>query len=126
MHLQANHEFNQNEIKIINSKHSIEHHNSKLNEGHAVAAEQKIRELKNCLKIFKRLNKIEKKTLKPNKVLKKATGNMNLQPSRKYGVPPEEVEKKSTESVEYRLMYGFSRLKKVDKDAERYSRFDRK
>ena len=47
MHLQADHEFNQNEIKIINSKHNIEHHNSKLNEGHAVAAEQKIRELKN-------------------------------------------------------------------------------
>ena len=97
-----------------------------MNEGHAVAAEQKIRELKNGLKSFKRLNKIEKKTLKPNEILKKATANMNLQLTRKYGVPPEEVEKKSIESEEYRLTYDFSRLKNADKDAERYSRSDRK
>ena len=51
---------------------------------------------------------------------------MNLQPIRKYEVSPEEVEKKSTESEEYGLTYDFSHLKKVNKDAERYSRFDRK
>ena len=126
MRLQIDQEFNQNEIKKINSKHNVEHYNSKLKEDHAVATGQKIRELKNRLKNFKRLNKIEKKTLKANEVLKKATANMNLQPTRKYGVPLEEVEKKSTESEEYRLTYDFSRLKKVDKDTERYSRFDRK
>ena len=74
---------------------------------------------------MKRLNKIEKKTLKPNDVLKKATANINLQPTGKYGVPPEEVEKKLNQSEEYRLTYDFSRLKKVDKNAERYSRYDR-
>ena len=89
MHLQTDQEFNRSEIKKLNSKHNVEHYNSKLNEGHAVAAEQKIRELKNRLKNFKQRNKIEKKTLKPNDVLKKATTNMNLQPTRKYGVPPE-------------------------------------
>ena len=47
-------------------------------------------------------------------------------PTRKYGVPPEEVEKKSLESEEYKLDYDFKRLKKVDKDAERYSRYDAK
>ena len=78
------------------------------------------------LKNFKCINKIEKKTLKANEVLKKATANMGLQLTKKYRVPPEEVEKKSTESEEYRLMHNFSRLKKVDKDAERYSRFNRK
>ena len=51
---------------------------------------------------------------------------MILQPTRNYGVPPEEVEKKSTKSEEYRLTFDFSRLKKVDKDAERYSRFNQK
>ena len=51
---------------------------------------------------------------------------MNLQPTRKYIVPPEEVGKKMSESEEYRLTYDLSRLKKVDKDAERYSRYDRK
>ena len=64
-----------------------------MNEGHAVATEQKIRELKKQLKNFKQLNKIEKKILKPNEVLKKATANMNLQPTRKYRVLTEEIEK---------------------------------
>ena len=39
MHLQTDHEFNQNEIKDLNKKHNAEHYNTKLNEGHAVAAE---------------------------------------------------------------------------------------
>ena len=64
--------------------------------------------------------------LKPNEALKKATKNMNIYPTRKYGVPPEEVEKKSLESEEYKLDYDFKHLKKVDKDAERYSRYDTK
>ena len=61
--------------------------------------------------------------LKPNEALKKATENMNIFATRKYGVPPEE---KSLESEEYKLDYDFKRLKKVDKDAERYSRYDAK
>ena len=51
---------------------------------------------------------------------------MNMLPTRKYGVPPEEVEKKSLESEEYKLDYDFKRLKKVDKDAARYSWYDKK
>ena len=47
-------------------------------------------------------------------------------PTRKYGVPPEEVEKESLESKEYKLDYDFKRLKKVGKDAARYSRYDKK
>ena len=43
-------------------------------------------------------------------------------PTRKYGVPPEEVEKKSLESEQYKLDYDFKRLKKVDTDAARHSR----
>ena len=51
---------------------------------------------------------------------------MNIFPTKKYGDPPEELEKKSLESEEYKLDYDFKRLKKVDKDAERYSRYDAK
>ena len=47
-------------------------------------------------------------------------------PTRKYGVPPEEVEKKSLESEQYKLDYDFKRLKKVDTDAARYSRYVKK
>ena len=58
MRLQTDQEFNQNEIKTLNKKRDVEHYNTKLNEGHAVAAEKKIRELKFRLKNFKRLNKM--------------------------------------------------------------------
>ena len=54
--------------------------------------------------------------LKPNETLKKATANMNLPPTRKYGVAPEEGEKKSRTFEEYKLTYDFRRLKKVDKE----------
>ena len=37
---------------------------------------------------------------------------MNIFPTRKYGVPPEEVEKRSLESEEYKLDYNFKHLKK--------------
>ena len=126
MCLQTDQEFNQNEIKALDKKHDVEHYNTKLNEGHAVAAEQKIRELKVRLKNFKRLNEISKNVLKPNKALKKATNNMNIQPARKYGVPPKKVEKKSIESEEYKLSYDIDRIRKVDKDAARYARYDLK
>ena len=126
MSLPTDQEFNQNEIKALNKKHDVEHYNTKLNEGHAVAAEQKIRELKFRLKNFKRLHKISKNVLKPNVVLKKATNNMNIQPTRKYGVLHNEVEKKSIESEEYKLSYDIDRIRKVDKDAARYARYDLK
>ena len=41
---------------------------------------------------------------------------MNLLPTRKYGVAPEEGEKKSRTFEEYKLTYDFKRLKKVDKE----------
>ena len=123
MRLQTDQEFNQNEIKEINKKYVL-HYNSKLNNGHAVAAEQKIRELKNCLKNFKRL--LKKGELKPNEALRKATANMNIFLTKKYGVPPEEAEKKSLEFEEHKLDYNFKWLKKVYKDAARYSRYDMK
>ena len=51
---------------------------------------------------------------------------MNIFPTKKNGVPPKETEKKSLKSEEYKLDYDFKCLKKVDKDAARYSRYDMK
>ena len=75
-----------------------------------MGAEQKIRELKSPLKKFKRV--LSSGKLKLNEALKKAPKNMNIFPTRKYGVPPEEVEKKSLALEEYKLDYDFKRLKK--------------
>ena len=109
MRLQTDQEFDQNEIASISKKYSVLHYSSKLNEGHDVAAEQKIRELKIRLRNFKRL--LNKGKLKPNEALKKAIANMNLLPTRKYGVATEEVEKKSYASEEYKLTHDFEHLK---------------
>ena len=122
--LQIDHEFNQNKIKEISKKYNAVHFNSRLSDGHAVGPEQKIRELKNRLKNFKL--ELKSGTLKPNEALKIATKNMNIFTTRKYHVPPGEVEEKSLELEEFKLDYDFKRLKKVDKDAERYSRYDAK
>ena len=51
---------------------------------------------------------------------------MNIFPTRKYGISPKEIEKKSLESEEYKLDYNLKRLKKVYKEVERYSRYDAK
>ena len=69
LRLQTNQEFNQNEIKEITKKYNVVHFNSRLNDGHAVGAEQKIRELKNRLKNFKRV--LSSGKLKQNETLKK-------------------------------------------------------
>ena len=64
MWLQTDQEFNQNEIAEINKKHNVLHYNSKLNDGHAVGAQQKIRELTSHLRNFKRL--VKKGKVKPS------------------------------------------------------------
>ena len=46
--------------------------------------------------------------------------NMNIQPTAKYGVTSEEVEKKSLNSEKFSLKYNFKRIKIVDKSAARY------
>ena len=51
---------------------------------------------------------------------------MNIFPTKKYGVPPKEAEKNSLESEKYKLDYDFKHLKKVDRDAARYLRYDMK
>ena len=123
MRLQTDQEFNQNETAEINRKYKFLHYNSKLNERRVMDAEQKIRELKSHPRNFK---KGKKGNLKPNEALKKITNNMNMLSTRKYRVPPEEVEKESLESEECKLDYDIKRLKKFDKDAARYSRYGKK
>ena len=81
IHLQTDQEFNQNEIKETNKQYNVLHYNSKLNNRHTMAKEQKIRELKNDLKHFKSF--LKKSKLKPNEALRKATIKMNIFPTKK-------------------------------------------
>ena len=51
---------------------------------------------------------------------------MNVQPSKKYGFSPEEVEKKALESERFRTVYNMHRLKKTHKLNQRQDRYDKK
>ena len=62
--------------------------------------------------------------LDPRKLIRNVVQNMNNVNSRKYGVPPETVEKKSPKDEKFREVYDFHRMVRVSRDAERYKRSD--
>ena len=51
-----------------------------------------------------------------------STANMNIQPSKKYGFSPEEVEKRALKSQRFRVVYNMHRLEKADKLNKRQDR----
>ena len=53
-----------------------------------------------------------------------STINMNIQPSKKYGFSPEEVEKRALQR--FRTVYNVHRLEKTDKLNERQYRYNKK
>ena len=130
MSLQTDLEFKQNAIKRLNQQFNVEMFHSKVRGGKAFAAEQKIRELKKILLKSKRFVKSRGERIKPNQLIKKAVENMNETASTKYGVSPESVENKTTDfskdSEFNREMYDFLRVKKVDNNNYRNSKYDAK
>ena len=86
--------------------------------GKAFAAEQKIRELKKILLRIKRFEKLRKKRIRPNELIRKTVQNMNETISTKYGFAPEIIEKTSLnqkDSPYFNKIYRFLRLRKVEK-----------
>ena len=85
----------------------------------AFAAEQKIRELKKILLRSKRFEKLRKKRIRPNKLIKKAVQNMNEAISTKYGFAPETIEKKFwikkmvVISMKFMILLDWEKLKKT-------------
>ena len=130
MSLQTDLEFKQNAIKKLNQEFNVEMFHSKVRGGKAFAAEQKVRELKKILLKSKRFVKSRGERITPNQLIKKAVENMNETASTKYGVSPESVENKTTDSSKdsefNREMYDFLRVKKVDNKNYRNSKYDAK
>ena len=125
MRLQTDLEFLQNEMKKLNKKYKVDMFSTKLQGGKAFAAKQKTREFKKLLFKSKRLHKATKTgRLDPRKPIRNAVQNMNNVNSRKYGAPPETVEKKSVGDENFREVYDFHRMVRVSRDAKRYKRSD--
>ena len=84
----------------------------------AFAAEQKIRELKKILLRSKRFEKLRKKRIRPNELIRKAVQNMNETISTKYGFAPETIEKRILDQKDdpyFNEIYNFVRLRIVEK-----------
>ena len=122
MKLQVDQEFQQVRIKDLNKQNNVEMFSTSLRGGKAFAAEQKIRELKT------RISKLNGQKLKisPKKIIEISTENMNIQPSKKYGFSPKEVESRAIKSERFRTLYNMHRIEKTDKLNMRMDRYDRK
>ena len=77
MHLETGREFQQTNIKNLNKQFDVDMYNTNLRGGKAFASEQKICELKKLLLRSTRIKKLACKRVKPNKLIKKATYNLN-------------------------------------------------
>ena len=118
MRLQTDLEFNQNKIKELNKKFDVDMFHTRLHGGKAFTAEQKIRELKKILLRSKRFEKLRKKRIRPNELIRKAVQNMNETISTKYGFAPETIEERILDQKDdpyFNEIYNFVRLRIVEK-----------
>ena len=106
---------------------------TQLRGGKAFAVEQKIREFRKISLRSKRFQKMKKKRMKPNELIKKATQNMNETISTKYGFAPETIEKRSLNPKDgkfFQEIYDFVRLRKIENNQMRnekyYEKLDRR
>ena len=122
MRLLVDQEFQQLKINELNKQNNVQMFTTSLRGGKAFAAEQKIRELKT------RIAKLRSQKLKltPKKVIEISTANMNIKPSRKYGISPEKVEQNALNSERFRTLFNMHRIERTDKTDARLDRYDKK
>ena len=122
MKLQIEQEFKQLKIKDLNRENNVKMFSTSLRGGKAFAAEQKIRELKT------RISKLKGQKFKitPNKIIEISTKNINIKPSKIYGISPDEVESHTLKSEKFRTLYNMHRIEKTRKLNIRIDRYDQK
>ena len=79
--------------------------------GKAFAAEQNIKGLKTRISKLK----AQKLEISPTKITQNSTLNMNLMKSVKYGLSPEEIERQTLTSEQFRILFNMGRIKKTQK-----------
>ena len=122
MKLQVDQEFQQQKIKDLNKQNNVKMFSTSLRCGKAFAAEQKIRELKNRISKLK----VQKLKITPNKIIEISTKSMNIQPSKKYGISPDEVESRALKSEKIRTLFNMHQIEKTGKLNIRMERYDEK
>ena len=129
MCLQIDLKFKQNQIKKLNDEFNVEMFHTKVREGKAFVAEEKIREFKKILLRSNRFEKSRKNRIKPNDLIKKAAQNMNETISTKYQLGPETIEKWSlnpNDGKYFREIYNSMRIGKIENNQMRNYEYDQK
>ena len=102
---------------------------SRVRDGKAFSAEQRIREVKRLLFKSKKDtqgNFHQLARFDPKKLIRKATANMNNSQSQKYSYSPKAIEENVRRSDKFRDIYDFYRLLKLQKHTKRYACADAK
>ena len=122
MRLQVDNEFQQVKIKDLNDGNNVDMFTTAVRGGKAFAAEQKIRELKT------RISKINAQKIKisPAKIIETSTLNMNLMKSKKYGLSPEEIERRALSNERLKTIFNINRLEKTQRLHRRFDDYDAK
>ena len=107
MKLQFDNELQQVKFKDLDSENKVEIFTFSVRGGKAFAAEQKIRELKTKIA---NLN-AQKLKISLTKIIQNSALNMNIMKSEKYGLSPEEIERKSLASKQFRTILNMHRIR---------------
>ena len=125
MRLQVDNEFQQVKIKDLYDINNVEMFTSALRGKKTFATEQKMRELKTRIA---KIN-VQKLKISPVKIVEISAANMNVRPSKKYGIAPEEVERRGLSNERFKTIFNMKRIEKTyglhprldDYDKKKYS-----
>ena len=99
--LQVDNEFQKVKIKDLNDRYNVTMFTTRLREGKAFAAEQKISELKSRISSLKAISGKTKAKIPAVTIIKQSAENMDNVKSEKYGINPNDIKKKSLSSEKF-------------------------
>ena len=118
MRLQVDNEFQKVKIKDLNDENNVEMFTSLVRGGKLFAAKQKIRELETKTA---KLN-AQKLKITPTKIIQNSVLNINNMKSKKYGLSPEEIERRYLAGKRFKTIFNMQR---IEKTKQLYDRLDR-
>ena len=108
MRLQVDNEFQKVKIKDLNDENNVEMFTSLVRGGKLFAAQQKIRELETKTA---KLN-AQKLKITPTKIIQNLVLNINNMKSKKYGLSPEEIERRYLAGKRFKIIFNVERIEK--------------
>ena len=109
MRLQVDNEFQKVKIKDLNDENNVEMFTSLVRGGKLFAAQQKIRELETKTA---KLN-TQKLKITPTKIIQNSVLNINNMKSKKYGLSPEEIERRYLAGKRFKTIFNMERIEKT-------------